>query len=667
MQPVAPPSPDYVPGPEHPPSPDYVPGPEHPPSPVEIPYIPELEYTLYLVPSDTEAPLEDQSLPVDASPTAASPGYVADSDPDEDPEEDPKDDHADYLADGGDGDDEPSDDDDDDDKDEEPFKDEEDEEVEEEEEHQAPTDSYVVPIVDHVLPDGDTEALEANEPAPIPRSPHIIILLSQTRLRRAQNTVRLEPPMSASMEACIARHAALLSPPLPVPSSPLPLPSPLTTSPTDAGVPLGYKAAEIRMRALLPSTSHMTDIPKADVPPRKRACLTTLAPGFEIGESFAAGAARQPGPTLEPDLTRYRVEQTRYGITNTWDEIVDTLMEIASTTLEGVNQRVTELDTTVRQRTDEDRPDHRRTAMLLDKEDMYARKTWTGSEDKSAAIAAYVRTLEAQILEARDPEPQEGLAEAGSNCVAAALAERDADKSRNGDNSNDLGTDRRRQPMSFQGTEEVVGLTRWAVGQDVAYAMPWAALKRMITDKYCPSAKAERYIGGLPDMIHGSVKASKPQSMQEAIEFATKMMDKKILTHADRIIWHGLTLLGHEIRILMEEPNLCVPSAINTTMDPAHQSIQTVKRLVIWPMIVKADLLLPTTTTLTTTTTTREPKGQMQRESLALNLEFKEHYKSDCPKLKNRNQENRSGNGNAMARAYAVRIARTNPNSNVVT
>ncbi|GKC72546.1 hypothetical protein Tco_1118429 [Tanacetum coccineum] len=72
MQPVAPPSPDYVPGPEHPPSPDYVPGPEHPPSPVE-------------------------PLPADASPVALSPGYVEDSDPEEDPEED----HADYPANGG--------------------------------------------------------------------------------------------------------------------------------------------------------------------------------------------------------------------------------------------------------------------------------------------------------------------------------------------------------------------------------------------------------------------------------------------------------------------------------------------------------------------------------------------------------------------------------------
>ncbi|GKF67519.1 hypothetical protein Tco_0197198, partial [Tanacetum coccineum] len=114
-RPVAPPSPDYVPGPEHPPSPYYMPGPEHPPSPVEVPYVPELEYPEYLVPSNAEAPLEDQPLPADALPTALSPGFIANFDPDEDPEEDLEEDHADYPADGGDGDDEPSDDDDDDD------------------------------------------------------------------------------------------------------------------------------------------------------------------------------------------------------------------------------------------------------------------------------------------------------------------------------------------------------------------------------------------------------------------------------------------------------------------------------------------------------------------------------------------------------------------------
>nr|GFB42095.1 reverse transcriptase domain-containing protein [Tanacetum cinerariifolium] len=47
------------------------------------------------------------------------------------------------------------------------------------------------------------------------------------------------------------------------------------------------------------------------------------------------------------------------------------------------------------------------------------------------------------------------------------------------------------------------------------------------------SDKIEKYIGGLPDMIHGSVVASKPKTMQEAVEIATDLMDKKIRTFAE--------------------------------------------------------------------------------------------------------------------------------------
>ncbi|GKF86597.1 hypothetical protein Tco_0254424 [Tanacetum coccineum] len=172
MQPVAPPSPDYVSGPEYPPSPDNVPGPEYPPSPAEVPYVPEPEYPEYLVPSDDEAPWEDQPLPTDASPIALSPVYVADSDPEEDPEEDTKEDHADYPADGGDDDDEPSDDDNDDDDtdddDEEPFEDEDDDE---EGEHLAPTDSVIAPIVDFVPSFEETEPFDTDESAATPPSP----------------------------------------------------------------------------------------------------------------------------------------------------------------------------------------------------------------------------------------------------------------------------------------------------------------------------------------------------------------------------------------------------------------------------------------------------------------------------------------------------------------
>ncbi|GJU28618.1 hypothetical protein Tco_1167239 [Tanacetum coccineum] len=75
-----------------PPSPDYVHGPE---------------YLEYLASSDNEIQVEDQLLPVDASPTALSPGYVADSDPEEDP--------ANYPVDGVDDEEEEFSKDDDDD------------------------------------------------------------------------------------------------------------------------------------------------------------------------------------------------------------------------------------------------------------------------------------------------------------------------------------------------------------------------------------------------------------------------------------------------------------------------------------------------------------------------------------------------------------------------
>ncbi|GJR30062.1 reverse transcriptase domain-containing protein [Tanacetum coccineum] len=170
------------------------------------------------------------------------------------------------------------------------------------------------------------------------------------------------------------------------------------------------------------------------------------------------------------------------------------------------------------------------------------------------------------------------------------------------------------KPLDFS-TEGVVGLTRWfekmesvfsisncpAASQvkfatctlqddaltwwnshvktttpEAAHAMTWAALKKMMTDKYCPRGeikkietemwnlkvkgtdvvaysrrfqqlalmcsrmfpeevdKIEKYIGGLPDMILGSVKASKSKTMQEVIEFTTELMEDKTHAYAER-------------------------------------------------------------------------------------------------------------------------------------
>nr|GFD22955.1 hypothetical protein [Tanacetum cinerariifolium] len=66
----APPSPDYIPGPEALPSPDYIPRPEAPPLPD---YIPGPKYPEYLPPADDMLPTEEQPLPAAVSPTAELP------------------------------------------------------------------------------------------------------------------------------------------------------------------------------------------------------------------------------------------------------------------------------------------------------------------------------------------------------------------------------------------------------------------------------------------------------------------------------------------------------------------------------------------------------------------------------------------------------------------
>nr|GEU96350.1 putative reverse transcriptase domain-containing protein [Tanacetum cinerariifolium] len=80
----APPSPDYIPGPEAPPSPDYIPGPEAPPSPD---YIPGPKYPEYLPPADDVLLAEEQRLPTAVSPTVELPRYITNSEPKMDPEE----------------------------------------------------------------------------------------------------------------------------------------------------------------------------------------------------------------------------------------------------------------------------------------------------------------------------------------------------------------------------------------------------------------------------------------------------------------------------------------------------------------------------------------------------------------------------------------------------
>ncbi|GJT98601.1 reverse transcriptase domain-containing protein [Tanacetum coccineum] len=58
----------------------------------------------------------------------------------------------------------------------------------------------------------------------------------------------------------------------------------------------------------------------------------------------------------------------------------------------------------------------------------------------------------------------------------------------------------------------------------------------LLSDRMFPEEtdKIERYVGGMPDPIYSSVVASKPKTMQEAIEMATELMDRRNNTLAER-------------------------------------------------------------------------------------------------------------------------------------
>ncbi|GJT37287.1 hypothetical protein Tco_0937152 [Tanacetum coccineum] len=147
MQPVAPPSPDYIPGPEDPQTPP-VPQDEDEREPMFVQahdpdYVPEPIYPEYIPLEDEhEFPAEEQPLPPIDSPTAESPGYVT-----------LKDGPVDYPMDGGDDGDDDDGDSSRDDADGEDEDEEDEDEEEEEEEHLTPADSTtVIPVDEPVFP-----------------------------------------------------------------------------------------------------------------------------------------------------------------------------------------------------------------------------------------------------------------------------------------------------------------------------------------------------------------------------------------------------------------------------------------------------------------------------------------------------------------------------------
>nr|GEW47215.1 hypothetical protein [Tanacetum cinerariifolium] len=244
--------------------------------------------------------------------------------------------------------------------------------------------------------------------------------------------------------------------------------------------------------------------------------------------------------------------------------------------------------------------------------------------------------------------------------VSDVLAERDATRSRNCEGNHDSGT--------------------VTVGHDVAYAMTWTNLKKKMTNKYCPrgeikklevekmfpeeSDKIERYAGGLPDKIYGSVMVSKPKIMQDAIEFTTKLMDKKINTLVERQAENKRKLDNNNQA--QQQPPKKQGMAITYTVRPGerkeyvgilllcnkctfHHNGQCTVKCANCKRVghLTQDCRIPAATNI-------------QRNPTCYECENQRHYRSDCLELKNQNYGNQAGGTGARRMVHALGGGETN-------
>ncbi|GJX84630.1 putative reverse transcriptase domain-containing protein [Tanacetum coccineum] len=357
-------------------------------------------------------------------------------------------------------------------------------EDEEEEEHPASADSVVValPAADQAPSAEETEPFETDESAATP-PPHPAYRVT------ARISIPAPVPTPVWSDAEVARLLAISTPPssplspwssplpqIPSPSLPLSPPSPvLSPAPPPSPIrSLGYRAAMIRLRAeaastshslllpppfilsptrsdapssgmppplsisvptsspplLLPSASRREDILEVTLPPRKRLGIT-LGPRYEVGESSSAAAARPAGglradygfvATMDREIRRDPEREVGYGITDSWDEIVETLQGAPVSTDMELGRHMTTFETRVRRDTDEiytrlddeqsqrqllagrlnmlfrDRRAHAYTRHQMETEARLSREAWRRSMDASDLARGEVMSLRTTVL-----------------------------------------------------------------------------------------------------------------------------------------------------------------------------------------------------------------------------------------------------------------------------
>ncbi|GJX23138.1 putative reverse transcriptase domain-containing protein [Tanacetum coccineum] len=253
-------------------------------------------------------------------------------------------------------------------------------------------------------------------------------------------------------------------------------------------------------------------------------------------------------------------------------------------------------------------------------------------------------------------------------------------------------------------------LTWWnshvrTVSNDIAYAMTWTELKwadlrKKMTDKYCPRNEMKKleaelwnlkvkgtdvigYVGGLPDMIHGNIVASKPKTMQEAVEMATELMDKKVSTIAERQAENKRKFENTSRNNQNQQQNKRQNTGRAYTAGTGEKKPYGGSK----PLCAKCNYhhdgpcapkchkcnkvghFARDCRSAGNANNANNQRGTRSgQKPTCFECGVQGHYKRECPKLKNnKNHGNQVGNDRAPAKVYAVGHAGTNPDSNVVT